>query len=122
MKKTLLLSFLLMLGISSFSQKKELIEDKDLIIEKAKAELDAAMTGPEGSIYLWTQKNPIKGEYIFDISIWDKGTVTSIYVVGNNNGTIDAQNRLRDLLMKFEFNFKMPKGKTYKFRYAFVFN
>lgn len=122
MRKTLLLSFLLVLGLTSFSQKKELIEDKDLIIERAKAELDSAMAGPEGSIYLWAQKNPIKGEYIFDISIWDKGTITSIYVAGNNNGTIDSQNRLREFIMKFVFNFKMPKGKSYKFRYAFVFN
>jgi hypothetical protein len=122
MKKNLLLVFLIFLGFSSFSQKKELLEDKDLIIERAKAELDTAMAGPEGPIYLWAQKNPIKGEYIFDISIWEKGTVTSIYVVGNNNGTIAEQNRLRSYIMNFQFNFKMPKGKSYKFRYAFNFN
>ena len=122
MKKTLLLMLSIILGVSAFAQKKVLIEDKDQIIERAKAELDSAMMAPEGSIYLWTQKNPIKGEYIFDISIWEKGTVTSIYVVGSNNGTIDAQNRLRAFLMNFEFNFKMPKGKSYKFRYSFIFN
>jgi len=110
------------LGLTSMAQKKVLIEDKDQIIERAKAELDSAMVGPEGSIYLWAQKNPIKGEYIFDISIWEKGTVTSIYVVGSNNGTIDAQNRFRSFLMEFQFNFKMPKGKSYKFRHSFVFN
>lgn len=121
MKKSLLFLLLIVLGISSYAQKKVLIEDKDLIIERAKAELDTAMMAPEGSIYLWTQKNPIKGEYIFDISIWEKGTVTSIYVVGSNNGTIDAQNRFRAYLMNFQFNFKMPKGKSYKFRYSFNF-
>lgn len=122
MKKNFLFIVLIFLGISVFAQKKELIEDKDLIIARATAELDSAMMAPEGSIYLWTQKNPIKGEYIFDISIWQKGTVTSIFAVGNNNGTIDGQNRLRSFLMNFQFNFKMPKGKSYKFRYAFVFN
>jgi hypothetical protein len=122
MKKNILLFFLITLGISAFAQKKELLEDKDLIIERATAELDQAMKAPEGSIYLWTQKNPIKGEYVFDISIWEKGTVTSIYVVGSNNGTIDSQNRLKAFLMDFQFNFKMPKGKSYKFRYAFVFD
>ncbi len=122
MKKILLLVIMITLGLTSMAQKKVLIEDKDQIIERAKAELDSAMVGPEGSIYLWAQKNPIKGEYIFDISIWEKGTVTSIYVVGSNNGTIDAQNRFRSFLMEFQFNFKMPKGKSYKFRHSFVFN
>lgn len=121
MKRQLTLIFLIILGLSSFSQKKELLEDKDLIIQRATAELDSAMAAPEGSIYLWSQKNPIKGEYIFDISIWEKGTITSIYVVGSNNGTIDSQNRLRAFMMNFQFNFKMPKGKSYKFRYAFTF-
>jgi len=122
MKKSLLLILMIMLGISSFSQKKELIEDKDLIIERANAELELAMTPPEGSIYLYTLKNPIKGEYTFDINIWEKGVVTSIFVVESKDGTIDAQNRFKSFLMGFSFNFKMPKGKSYKFRHTFVFN
>ena len=122
MKKLLLLFLLIMLGFTSFAQKKELLDDKDLIIERANAELDQAMTSPEGSIYLYTLKNPIKGEYTFDISIWAKGTVTSIFVVESKDGTIDAQNRFKSFLMNFQFNFKMPKGKSYKFRHTFVFN
>ncbi len=122
MKKTSLLILLIFLGIGAFSQKKLLLEDKDLIIEQANAELDSAMAPPEGAIYLWSQKNPIKGEYTFDISIWEKGTVTSIYVVGSMGGTIDAQNRFKSFLMTYTFNFKMPKGKSYKFRHTFVFN
>ena len=122
MKKLLLLFLLIMLGFTSFAQKKELLDDKDLIIERANAELDRAMTPPEGSIYLYTFKNPIKGEYTFDISIWAKGTVTSIFVVESKDGTIDAQNRFKSFLMNFQFNFKMPKGKSYKFRHTFVFN
>ena len=122
MKKISLLILLISLGMTSFSQKKELIEDKDLIIERANAELDLAMAPPEGSIYQYTLKNPIKGEYTFDISIWEKGVVTSIFVVESKNGTIDAQNRFKSFLMSYVFNFKMPKGKSYKFRHTFVFN
>lgn len=122
MKKISLFILLIMLGFSTFAQKLELIEDKDLIIERANAELDTAMAPPEGTIYLYILKHPIKGEYTYDISIWEKGTVTSIFAVGNNNGTIDSQNRLKDFLMTFKFNFKMPKGKSYKFRHTFVFN
>jgi len=121
-KNALFLILFVGLGLTSYSQKKELIEDKDLIIERATLELDSAMMAPEGKIYLWTQKNPIKGEYVFDISIWEKGTITSIYVVASNGGSIDAQNRFKAFLMEYQFNFKMPKGKSYKLRYAFVFN
>ena len=122
MKNTLLLILLLALGLSTYSQKKELLEDKDLIIERAKAELDLAMNAPEGSIYLYSLKNPIKGEYTFDISFNDKSIVTSIFLVESKNGTIDAQNRFKSFLMTFKFNFKVPKGKSYKFRHSFVFN
>jgi hypothetical protein len=113
---------LVLLGLSTFAQKKELIEDKDLIAERAKAELDLAVQAPEGVIYLYTLKNPIKGEYTFDISIWEKGVVTSIFVVETKDGTIDMQNRFKAFLMDFKFNFKVPKGKSYKFRHTFVFN
>ena len=121
MKNKLLLVVLIMLGFTSIAQKKELIEDKDLIIERAKAELDQAMIAPEGSIYLYTLKNPIKGEYTFDISINDKSMVTSIFFVESKDGTIDAQNRFKSFLMTFKFNFKVPKGKSYKFRHTFIF-
>jgi hypothetical protein len=122
MKRLSLLILLILLGVSSFAQKKELLDDKDVIIERANAELESAMAPPEGSIYLYSIKNPIKGEYTFDISIWEKGTVTSIFVVESKNGTIDAQNRFKSFLMNYTFNFKMPKGKSYKFRHTFVFN
>jgi hypothetical protein len=122
MKKLLVLLILILAGFYSFAQKAELIEDKDSVIARANAELDLAMIGPEGSIYLFTQKHPVKGEYTYDISIREKGMVVSIFAVGNNNGTIDSQNRLKDFLMTFKFNFKMPKGKIYKFRHTFIFN
>jgi hypothetical protein len=122
MKKTFFIFLLITLAFTSFGQKQELIEDRDKVIATANAELEQAMAAPEGAIYLYAQKHPIKGEYTYDISIWEKGMVTSIFAVGNNNGTIDAQNRLKDFLMTFKFNFKMPKGKSYKFRHTFVFN
>lgn len=122
MKKTSLLILFLLLGFFSIAQKKELLEDMDLIIERANAELDLAMTPPEGSLYLYSLKNPIQGEYTFDISFNYKSIVTSIFVVENKNGTIDAQNRFKSYLMTFKFNFKVPKGKSYKFRHTFVFN
>ena len=122
MKQILMFTFLIILVFVSNAQKKELLEDKDLIIERAKAELDLAMSPPEGSIYLYSVKYPIKGEYTFDISFNDKNKVTSIFVVESKNGTIDAQNRFKSFLMTFKFSLKVPKGKSYKFRHTFIFN
>jgi len=122
MKKLSMIILLVMTGFICLAQKPELIEDKDLIIDRANTELDSAMVSPEGTIYLYTLKHPVKGEYTYDISIREKGMVISIFAVGNNNGTIDSQNRLKDFLMTYKFNFKMPKGKSYKFRHTFIFN
>ena len=122
MKQILMSTFLIIMVFVSNAQKKELLEDKDLIIERAKAELDLAMSPPEGSIFLYSVKYPIKGEYTFDISFNDKNMVTSIFVVESKNGTIDAQNRFKSFLMTFKFSLKVPKGKSYKFRHTFIFN
>ena len=122
MKQILMSTFLIIMVFVSNAQKKELLEDKDLIIERAKAELDLAMSPPEGSIYRYSLENSIKGEYTFDISFNDKNKVTSIFVVESKNGTIDAQNRFKSFLMTFKFSLKVPKGKSYKFRHTFIFN
>ena len=122
MKQILMSTFLIIMVFISNAQKKELLEDKDLIIERAKAELDLAMSPPEGSIFLYSVKYPIKGEYTFDISFNDKNKFTSIFVVESKNGTIDAQNRFKSFLMTFKFSLKVPKGKSYKFRHTFIFN
>jgi hypothetical protein len=121
MKKLTFIAVLLLLGFTSYSQKKELIEDKARIEEQAKSELQSAMAAPEGSLYLFGQKYGIKGEYTYDITIREKGDIATVFVVGNENGTVDAQNKLKNYLMEFEFSFKMPKGKLYKFRYTFEF-
>lgn len=121
MKKLLFTLLIVTFGISSYSQKKDLIEDKDQILERAKAELELSQSPPEGALYLFVQKNNIKGEYTYDITIREKGDVATVFSVGNNNGTLDSQNKLKDFLMAMEFNFKMPKGKYYKFRHTFKF-
>lgn len=109
------------LSVSSYAQKKVLIEDKDQIHEQAIKELELALAPPEGSIYLFSQASQIKGDYTYDITIREKGDIATVFSHGNTNGTIENQNRLKDFLMGFGFNFKMPKGKYYKFKYTFKF-
>jgi hypothetical protein len=111
-----------LLSFASFAQKKVLIESKEAIIEEATKELDAAMQPPEGSLYLFKLENNIKGEYIIDITIREKGDIASVFMAGSEGTDIKMQNLVKDKVRLFEFNFKMPKGKTYKFQYIFKFD
>lgn len=119
MKKIILLLLGLTIGASLSAQKKVLIEDDDKIIEAARLELDSAMMAPEGYFYLAGQKYAISGAYTFDITIFNKGEVVAVYAVQNNKGSIDGQNTLKSLVHNYVFNFKLPKGKRYKFQYTF---
>lgn len=106
----------------TFAQKKDLVESRDEIVARAGRELDSAMRPPEGVLYLWKTENAITGEYAVDITIREKGDVVSVFMAGSEGADILMQNSVKDRIRLFEFNFKMPKGKTYKFRYVFNFN
>ncbi len=121
MKNFVIISILIFSSLLSAAQKKELIESNDEIIREARVELDSAMKAPEGVIYLFGQKHDIHGNYTIDITIREKGEVASVFTVGNTNGTISSQNILKDYIQNFKFNFKMPKGKRYKFEFVFKF-
>ena len=122
MKKTLII-LLVMTSLAGFSQKKKklLIESKAEVIEAAKKELDFAMQSPEGEIFLFVREQGIKGEYTFDISIHEKGKTASVFCDSREGGSIAMQNKLKDFIKEFQYYFKMPKGKKYKFTYVFKF-
>ncbi|MBN3035680.1 MAG: hypothetical protein JW861_08845 [Bacteroidales bacterium] len=115
------LTLFILLSISLFAQKMDLIESTEDVIDRARTELDAAMSAPEGEFYLWGQEKGIRGEYIIDLTIREKGEVATVFCQGNEGGTIGSQNLLKDHLKEFKFGFKMPKGKSYKFQYRFIF-
>lgn len=121
--KQVLIILLVVHGLQAMSQKKVLIEDEDQIIQTAKTAIDNALQAPEGVLYLWSKEIGIKGSYVLDISIKEKGVVASIFVADKDeNASISFQNQLKDRIFQFEFDFKMPKGKIYKFQYSFNFN
>lgn len=121
--RTLTFLLIILTSVSAQAQKKKkmLLEDRDVIIQTAIHELDSAMMAPEGELYLFAQENNIAGEYIFDITIREKGEVASVFVAGSTGGTIKSQNMFKDKVKEFSFHFKMPKGNTYKFQYTFRF-
>ena len=110
---------LVLFSEKSFSQKK-LIPEYDAVVAAAKAELDTMMQLGR-ALQLEAVKFNVKGEYVIDLTIYDKGKVLSVFMVSSDAGDVKMQNSAKDLIRRVEFNFKVPKDKTYKFQYTFVF-
>jgi hypothetical protein len=121
MKKSLMFLLLLLVSVTVSAQKKALITEKDLIIDEAKKELVQTLANPESDFMKVISEKKVTGEYVFDITICEKGQVLSVFVVSSNTSDIKMQNLVKDLVKALEFNFKMPKGKSYKFQYTFNF-
>jgi len=109
-------------ALSAYAGKKPLIENYDEVVAAATNALDKAMQGPEGEIYLFASEKNIYGKFDFDITIHEKGLVATVFVNSREDGSIQSQNMLKDFVKDLKFNFKMPKGKDYKFNYVFLFN
>lgn len=123
MKKIILITlssfFLIFIAEKSFAQKK-LIMEHDAVAAEAKSELDSLMS-PAGALQLEAAKKNLKGEYIIDLTIHEKGKILSVFMVSSDADDVKMQNAAKDLIRTVQFNFKMPKDKTYKFQYTFVF-
>ena len=121
MKRLLFIVLIGSLATVAYSGKKPLIEGKDAITEAATKELSEQMKAPDGELYLFKTEYNIHGEYVMDITIHEKGEVASVFCAGNEGGDIQSQNKLKDFVKAYEFSFKVPKGKKYKFQYIFKF-
>lgn len=119
--RLIMIVFTLLFVSSGIAQKKKLVESKEEIETLAKAEFDLAMKGPEGSLYLLATEYNIKGEYTFKITLGDKSKVVSVFVINREGGDIGSQNKVKDAVKAFKFNFKLPKNKNYSFEHKFKF-
>ncbi|MBS1569905.1 MAG: hypothetical protein JST45_10745 [Bacteroidetes bacterium] len=63
----------------------------------------------------------LRGSFIFDITVGDKGTVVTVFPVEWGTDDIPLRNRLKSCLMGIRFDFKVPKGKRFKTRQTLVF-
>jgi len=122
MKRTLIILLMCSFVTAAYSGKKPLIEGKDEVTEAATKELSEQMNAPEGVFYLFKTEHNIRGEYMMDITVHDKGTVASVFVAGREGGDIQSQNKVKDFVKDYEFGFKLPKGKKYKFQFIFKFD
>lgn len=119
--KQIITATLILIGIAAFGQKRQMVEYRENIVEKAIAELDSVSAPPEGVLFKEVFESGIKGHYVFDITIREKGFVATVFVVNDGENSIPMQNRLKDLIKAYRFSFKVPKGKSYKFQYTFNF-
>jgi hypothetical protein len=99
---------------------KELLFEYDAVVARARAELDSMMA-PGGMLQAEALKQGLKGEYIIDVTVAGKGQVLSVYMVSSDADDVKQGNLAKDLVRTARFGFKMPKDKTYKFQYTFVF-
>lgn len=117
--------FIILLSITIttavFAQKKPLVESKEEVEVLAIQDFDHAMTAPEGELYLFGLENNIKGEYLFKITLGDRGKVVSVFAKGNKGGDIPSQNKVKDEVKNFKFNFKLPKDKNFSLQHTFKF-
>lgn len=112
--------FILLLVFSITKAQKPFIQNYDEVVAKATSELDSSMQS--GALKEFAVKRGIKGEYIMDITIHERGKVLTVYAVSNDTDDLKMQNRLKDFIRTMEFAFKVTKNKNYKFQYTFHFN
>lgn len=118
-KRFFLLIVLLSTQLTIFSQSKVTLTDQQLIIEQAERELNDAFSPPEGELYKAISSIPVSNNtYIFDITIQNKGEITTVFAVNPGEGDIVVRNKLENIIRQYKLSFKMPKNKRFKFQYS----
>jgi len=100
------------------AQKKAYLVSQDEVVEAAIKAIEESMQN--GDFKKFVEKTGIEGSYTMDITIKNKGEVASVRTI-EREGEIKHQNQLKDFVVTYKFPFKMPKDKSYKFRYEFKF-
>jgi hypothetical protein len=121
MKTVLTLLTALLLCSNTSAQKKELLQDKETILARAAQVLDAEMRAG-GSLHAAVVKEDLIGRYVLQVSIRDKGDISSVFVVSAEGHDTRSQNRFKDLVHFTELPFKMPKGRHYRLEHTFDLN
>jgi hypothetical protein len=125
LKITLIAMFLLAF-VEQLQAQKNFYNTQEEVIEAAYKTLDNWMESGElkeaieKKLEKYTGESSLTGTFIYDITIRNKGEVASVFKV-ESDAPIKVQNHFKDCLKALQFPFKMPKNKSYKFRYEFKF-
>ena len=121
MKTIPLFTVALLFTTTAHAQKKELLQDKEVILARAAQALDAAIQ-PTGALYEQVVKENLIGRYVIQVSFREKGDISSVFVVTAEEADIRSQNRFKDLVHFIDLPFKMPKGRQYRLEHTFDLN
>jgi len=104
-----------------FPQYSEFIEpmNENAILDKAVNQLNTDLDSPESALMKSIKKKNIQGLFIFNITIQKNGEVISVFAQSDDRTDIQAQNQLKDLMMKYKFDVSVPKNERVKFTYTF---
>ncbi len=118
-----LYAILLLCGtaLSATAQKKELLEDKEIILSRAAQAFDAALQ-PGNDLHDAIVKENLIGKYVLQVSFREKGDISSVFVVSAEGHDQRSQNRFKDLVHLLDLPFKMPKGRQYRTEHTFDLN
>lgn len=109
----------LAMAVNGIGQKRELLSDPMTIESRVIQALDNHKESDEWKEWLLT--SGVKGEFVFDLTIWNKGEVVAVRALSRSEGAeIKDQNALKDYLKVMKFHFKVPKGKRYKVTCNFI--
>lgn len=117
-KYILLLFSLVILALGAQAQR-PYVETNDEFIDLATKDLDAHMQ--DEKFLKKMAKEDIHGSYTYQITVGDKGKITHMRSLERSEeASIHGQNTLNDLVKKYKFDFKIPKGNYYNFQYTFI--
>ena len=119
--RTLLTLIVMLTGLHLTAQKKELLEDKEVILARASAAFDAALQ-PGADLHKTILEEQLIGTYVLQVSFREKGDISSVFVVSADGHDQRSQNRFKDLIHFLELPFKMPKGRQYRIEHRFDLN
>ncbi|MGV3636355.1 MAG: hypothetical protein ACO1NQ_01785 [Flavobacteriales bacterium] len=119
--KNLFTLLMMIAALQSAAQKKELLEDKEVILSRAAAALDAALM-PGADLHRTIVEEQLIGTYVLQVSFREKGDISSVFVVSAEGHDQRSQNRFKDLIHFQELPFKMPKGRQYRIEHRFDLN
>jgi hypothetical protein len=119
--RTLFTLIVILTGLHLAAQKKELLEDKEVILARAAEAFDAALK-PGAELHETIVEEQLTGTYVLQVSFREKGDISSVFVVSADGHDQRSQNRFKDLVHFLELPFKMPKGRQYRIEHRFDLN
>ncbi len=91
--------------------------DNEVVINEAKGQLEK-LASDAGELREFSNKNKIKGKFVFDLTLVGKGKVITVFMVSSDVEVKD-QNLIKNKLTELQFpNIKIPKNERVKFRYT----